>query len=106
MILLDGQNPSGDQTHASSSPPPYRPPESERADLEPTVVASTDKSPTRFCAYCGTPLRGRQRSACSGRCRAAWSRRRREQEQRDREGQLRKLLDGALRLLSKSENNP
>lgn len=47
--------------------------ETERAAVAPrggAVVASS-----RPCPVCGTPLRGRQRSAFSDRCRAAKSRR-------------------------------
>jgi len=49
--------------------------ESERAAVAPPVVGSGE--PIRPCPVCGTPLRGRQTSACSDKCRAAKSRRRR-----------------------------
>jgi len=50
--------------------------ETERAAPGPSVVCSREPSQDT-CPVCGTPLRGRQRSACSDRCRAALSRRRR-----------------------------
>jgi len=64
------------------------PTKSERAAVVPVVVGSLGaisgdpypgRPPTeiaaRTCPICGTPLQGRQTSACSDRCRAAKSRR-------------------------------
>ena len=36
--------------------------------------------PDRPCPVCKSPMTGRQRSACSGKCRAELSRRRRKEE--------------------------
>jgi len=46
---------------------------SERTAATPPVVGFAE--PIRPCPVCGTPLRGRQTSACSDRCRAKKSRR-------------------------------
>ncbi len=46
----------------------------ERAASSPTVIGCGESS-RGVCPICGTPLRGRQRSACSDKCRAAKSRR-------------------------------
>lgn len=60
-------------THTEIASPSEK---SERAAPSPCVIGSGEGSRPP-CPTCGTPLRGRQRSACSDRCRAAKSRRRR-----------------------------
>ena len=47
----------------------------------------------RRCKSCGTPLTGRQKSACSARCRAALSRRMRAEAQGERDQRLQRLVE-------------
>jgi predicted nucleic acid-binding Zn ribbon protein len=70
---------------------------SERAGTSPRVVGFP--GPTAACPICGTPLCGRQKSACSDRCRAAKSRRRRAQAQSEGERRVQELLYSAMREL-------
>ena len=76
-------------------------PESERAAVALVVVGSGDA--IRPCPVCGTPLRGRQTSACSDRCRAAKSRRQRSDAQKHRDRRLRELLEAAVRILARGD---
>ncbi len=51
----------------------------------------------RRCETCGTPLTGRQKSACSARCRAALSRRKRAEAQEERDQRLQRLVETLAR---------
>ena len=64
------------------------------------VVASS-----RPCPVCGTPLTGRQASACSGRCRAAKSRRGRVEAQAERDLRVWELLAAAVRVLNRGRRD-
>ena len=77
--------------------PRPKPRENRTCGYHAPVVGSGE--PIRACPVCGTPPRGRQRSACSGRCGAAKTRRRRTEAQSERDQQVRDLLDAAVRIL-------
>ncbi len=48
--------------------------------------------PEGRCESCGTPLTGRQKKCCSGRCRAALSRSRRAEAQEERDQRIRQAM--------------
>ena len=85
------------EAHAQQAAPEEK---TERAAPSHSVVGSGE--PSCACPICGTPLKGRQTSACSDRCRAALSRRRRTEGQAEKERRVRELLEAAVRVLGGS----
>ncbi len=71
----------------------------ERSASGPAVIDSGEPS-RGLCPICGTPLRGRQTSACSDRCRSAKSRRKRSEALTERDQRVRGLLEAAMRVLA------
>ncbi len=59
--------------------------------------------PDRPCPICQTPMTGRQRTGCSGRCRAEASRKRKVEFVRGRKRKVRDLLEEALEVLSEGD---
>ncbi len=62
--------------------------------------------PDRPCPICQTPMTGRQRTGCSGRCRAEASRKRKVEFDRGRKRKVRGLLEEAIEVLGEGEDCP
>ncbi len=64
------------------------------------------KYPGRPCPICQTPMTGRQRTGCSGKCRAEASRQRKAAWIRGRTRKMRDLLEEVLEVLAEGEDPP